>query len=92
MVILLEHKTDGEMSILAKAHCTKAHTILKKGTNSISLCARATHGYKKKFRDHPKTTSPLRGREEGVKNGVLREFLGLKLRRQGEGGGLQSRK
>ena len=32
-------------------------------------------------------TSPLKGREGGVKNGILRRFLGLKLRRQGEGGG-----
>ena len=31
--------------------------------------------------------SPLRGREEGIKNEVLRQFLGLKLGRQGEGGG-----
>ena len=37
-------------------------------------------------------TSPLRGREGSVKNGVLRQFLGLKLRRQGEGGGSRNPK
>ena len=37
-------------------------------------------------------TSPLKGREGGVKNGILRRFLGLKLRRQGEGGGSRNPK
>ena len=35
---------------------------------------------------------PIRGREGGVKNGILRRFLGLKLRRQGEGGGSRNPK
>ena len=39
-------------------------------------------------------TSLLRGREEGSKYGlgVLRRFLGLKLRKQGEEGGLEIQK
>ena len=36
--------------------------------------------------------SPLRGREEGVNNDVLRQFLGLKRRRQGEEGGSRNPK
>ena len=36
--------------------------------------------------------SPLRGREEGIKNEVLRQFLGLKLGQQGEGGGSRNPK
>ena len=35
---------------------------------------------------------PLREREKGVKNSILRQFLGLKLRRQGEGGGSRNPK
>ena len=41
------------------------------------------------IRDHPLMTSPLRGRAGGIKNEILRKFLGLKLGRQGEGGGLE---
>ena len=37
-------------------------------------------------------TTPLQWREEGVKNGILRQFLGLKLGRQGEGGGSRNPK
>ena len=36
--------------------------------------------------------SSLRRREEGVKTGVLRRFLGLKLRRRREGGGSRNPK
>ena len=37
-------------------------------------------------------TSLLRGKEGGVKNGILRRFLRLKLRRQGDGGGSRNPK
>ena len=36
--------------------------------------------------------SLLRGREEGIENEVLRQFLGLNFGRQGEGGGSKNSK
>ena len=37
-------------------------------------------------------TFPFKGREGGIKNGFLVQFLGLKLRRQGEGRGSRNPK